>query len=291
MSSLLERLKSNSIIKDADVVSKSKFFNKKDMIRTTIPALNIAFSGEIDGGFTPGLTLWCGPSKHFKSMFSLIMAKTYMDKYPDSVMILYDCEFGTPLSYFESLDIDTNRVLHIPIMNMEEFKFDAIKQLENLKRGEKVIFVVDSIGNMASKKELEDAIEEKSTQDMSRAKQMKSIFRMITPYLTKLDVPMVAVNHVYKEQGCLESSTLIKTSKGPVEIKDIVVGDYVYALNGLKQVTRTYKPSDLPRAGKKFLELTFDDGSTVKSTNCHKFLTEDGTWVEAENLKIGDMMY
>lgn len=199
--SLLDKIKKNSTIKDSAILATSKFFTKKDMVQTAIPAMNVALSGELDGGFVPGLTLWCGPSKHFKSMFSLIMAKSYMDKYPDAVMVFYDCEFGTPTAYFTSLNIDTNRILHVPIMNMEEFKFDVIKQLDNLDRGERVIFVVDSLGNMSSKKEMEDAIEGKSVQDMSRAKQMKSIFRMITPYLNRLDIPMVAVNHVYMEQG------------------------------------------------------------------------------------------
>lgn len=199
--SLLEKIKKNTNIKDAAILSQSKFFNKKDQIQTAIPALNVALSAELDGGFVPGLTLWCGPSKHFKSMFSLIMAKSYMDKYPDSVMIFYDCEFGTPAAYFSALQMDTSRIMHIPIMNMEEFKFDAIKQLEALERGDRVIFVVDSLGNMSSKKEMDDAIEGKSVADMSRAKQMKSIFRMITPYLNRLDIPMVAVNHIYMEQG------------------------------------------------------------------------------------------
>lgn len=199
--SLLEKIKKTCTIKDSSILSKSKFFNEKDTIQTKIPALNIALSGRIDGGFVPGLTLWCGPSKHFKSMFSLIMAKAYMDKYPEAVMIFYDCEFGTPTKYFSSLGIDTTRILHVPIMNMEEFKFDCIKQLENLERGDRVIFVIDSLGNMSSKKELDDAIDGKSVQDMSRAKQMKSIFRMITPYLNRLDIPMVAVNHIYMEQG------------------------------------------------------------------------------------------
>lgn len=170
------------------------------MVSTPIPALNIALSGRIDGGLTPGLTLFCGPSKHFKSLFSLILAKSYMDKYPDSVLVFYDCEFGTPESYFDSLGIDKERVIHTPIMNMEEFKFDVMQQLQEIKRGDKVIFVVDSLGNMASKKETDDAIDGKSTQDMSRAKMMKSIFRMITPYLVKYDIPMVAVNHIYMTQ-------------------------------------------------------------------------------------------
>lgn len=198
--SLLEKLQKNSTIKEASILSQSKFFTKKDEIRTKIPALNIAFGGDLDAGFLPGLTLWCGPSKHFKSLFSLIMAKTYMDKYKDAVLVFYDCEFGTPEAYFKSLEIDMNRVLHVPIMNMEEFKFDVMAQLQEIKRGDKVIFVIDSLGNMSSKKEMEDAIEGKSVQDMSRAKQMKSIFRMITPYLVKYDIPMVAVNHIYMTQ-------------------------------------------------------------------------------------------
>jgi RecA/RadA recombinase len=170
------------------------------MVTTPIPALNIALSGRIDGGLTPGLTLFCGPSKHFKSLFSLILAKSYMDKYPESVLIFYDCEFGTPESYFDSLAIDKERVIHTPIMNMEEFKFDVIHQLQEIKRGDKVIFIIDSLGNMSSKKEMDDAIDGKSVTDMSRAKQMKSIFRMITPYLVKYDIPMVAVNHIYMTQ-------------------------------------------------------------------------------------------
>jgi RecA/RadA recombinase len=200
MSALLERIKKNSTIKDSSILSSSKFFTKKDMVTTPIPALNIALSGRIDGGLTPGLTLFCGPSKHFKSLFSLILAKSYMDKYPESVLIFYDCEFGTPESYFDSLGIDKERVVHTPIMNMEEFKFDIMHQLQEIKRGDKVIFVIDSLGNMSSKKEMEDAIEGKSTQDMTRARQMKSIFRMITPYLVKYDIPMVAVNHIYMTQ-------------------------------------------------------------------------------------------
>lgn len=200
MSALLERIKKNSTIKDSSILSSSKFFTKKDMVTTPIPALNIALSGRIDGGLTPGLTLFCGPSKHFKSLFSLILAKSYMDKYPESVLVFYDCEFGTPESYFDSLGIDKERVVHTPIMNMEEFKFDVMHQLQEIKRGDKVIFVIDSLGNMSSKKEMEDAIEGKSTQDMTRARQMKSIFRMITPYLVKYDIPMVAVNHIYMTQ-------------------------------------------------------------------------------------------
>jgi hypothetical protein len=74
-------------------------------------------------------------------------------------------------------------------------------QLQNIERGDKLIIVLDSIGNLASKKEVEDALEGKSVADMSRAKQVKSLFRMVTPHLTLKDIPMVVVNHTYKEIG------------------------------------------------------------------------------------------
>lgn len=199
--SLLKKLKKNSTIKETEILSESKFFTKKDMIPTSIPAINIALSGRLDGGLTPGLTMWAGPSKHFKTAFSLLMAKAYLDQYEESVLLFYDSEFGTPQNYFTSFGIDMDRVLHTPVTDVEQLKFDVMKQLSELERGEKVIIIVDSIGNLASKKEVEDALNEKAVADMSRAKQIKSLFRMVTPHLTMKDIPMVVVNHTYKEMS------------------------------------------------------------------------------------------
>lgn len=196
--SLLDKLKKNSTIKDSAILSDSKFFQKKDMIPTAVPAINLALSGRLDGGLTPGLTMFAGPSKHFKTAFSLMCARAYLDKYPDAVLLFYDSEFGTPQSYFQSFGIDTSRVLHTPVTDIEQMKFDLPQQLENIERGDHLIIVVDSIGNMASKKEVDDAMEGKSTADMSRAKQLKSFFRIVTPHLTLKDIPMICVNHTYK---------------------------------------------------------------------------------------------
>src|SRR5210317_1778601 len=198
---ILDKIKKNTTVKDSDILKNSKFFTKKDMIPTSIPAINIALSGRLDGGLTPGLTMWAGPSKHFKTAFSLLMAKSYLDKYEDAALLFYDSEFGTPQSYFETFGIDMDRVLHTPITDVEQLKFDIMKQLDNVDRGDKVIIIVDSIGNLASKKEVEDALNEKAVADMSRAKQIKSLFRMVTPHLTIKDIPMVVVNHTYKEMS------------------------------------------------------------------------------------------
>ena len=199
--SLLDKLKKNTTIKESAILAKSKFFNEKDTVPTSVPMVNVALSGNLDGGLTPGLTMWAGPSKHFKTAFSLLMAKSYMDKYPEAILLFYDSEFGTPIKYFETFQIDMDRVLHTPLTDIEQLKFDIMQQLQEIERGDKLIIVLDSIGNLASKKEVEDALEGKSVADMSRAKQVKSLFRMVTPHLNLKDIPMVVVNHTYKEIG------------------------------------------------------------------------------------------
>ena len=196
--SILDKIKKNSTIKDTSILSSSKFFKKKDMIPTSIPVINVALSGRLDGGLTPGLTMWAGPSKHFKTAFSLLMAKAYLDKYEDGVVLFYDSEFGTPQSYFSAFGIDTDRVVHTPITDIEQLKFDIMQQLNGIERGDHVVIIIDSIGNLASKKEVDDALDGKSVADMSRAKQLKSLFRIVTPHLTLKDIPMVVVNHTYK---------------------------------------------------------------------------------------------
>jgi RecA/RadA recombinase len=199
--SIMDKLKKNSKIKTTEVLSESKFFTEKDMVPTDVPMVNVALSGSMDGGVTPGLTVLAGPSKHFKTSFALLMAGAYLKAKKDAVLLFYDSEFGSPQSYFEQFGVDTSRVLHTPIANVEELKFDLIGQLEELDRSDDVIIVIDSIGNLASKKELEDAMNEKSVADMSRAKALKGLFRMCTPYLTMKNIPMLAINHTYKEIG------------------------------------------------------------------------------------------
>ena len=294
--SLMDKIKKNSTIKEASILSKSKFFTDRDMISTSIPVLNVALSGKIDGGFASGLTMWAGVSKMFKTGFSLLMAKAYMDKYPDAVLMFYDSEFGSPQSYFNSFGIDLEKVLHVPIMDIEQLKFDIMQQITNIERGDKIIILIDSIGNLASKKEVEDALDGKSVADMSRAKQIKSLFRMVTPHLSIKDIPMVVVNHTYKEMslypkdivggGCLVEGTNIQTVDGLKEVQNITKHDKVITLLGEKEVTAVWDPFTLEEGEPECYEIEFEDGFKVTCSDKHKFLI-DGIWVEAKDLEAG----
>lgn len=191
----------NSSIKAAAMIEESKVFKERELAPTQVYALNIAYSGSLFGGLDTGLTLWAGPSRHFKSVYTLISVKAWMDKYPDAICLFYDSEFGTPSAYFKSVGIDTSRVVHLPVTNIEDLKFDVMKQLDIIDETDKVIIAIDSIGNTASVKEVQDALDEKSVADMSRAKALKGFTRMITPILKTKDIPCIGVNHTYQEIG------------------------------------------------------------------------------------------
>jgi hypothetical protein len=297
MSSLLERMMKTGSTKSSAILSKSKFFSAKETVPTELPILNIAFSGSLDGGLVPGLTVLAGDSKTFKTMTSLYCMKAYLDKYQDGIALLYDSEFGITPEYIASFDIDTDRVLHIPIKDVEELKFDIVQKLKEIGDKERVFIMIDSIGNLASKKEVEDAENEKSVADMSRAKSLKSLFRIVTPYLTTKSIPCIAINHIYKEMGsmypkniisggCVVAGTEIQTPHGLKKVEDFVVGDYVNTLSGPMCVTQTWNPETLDEGMPECYEVEFEDGYIVTVSDSHKFLI-DGKWIESKDLISG----
>ena len=213
---ILERIKKAGSIKSY-TVKDSPFFNRgnNDFVTTEVPALNIALSGKINGGLSSGLTFLAGPSRHFKSLMGLILVKSYLKAKKDSICLFYDSEYGITPEYLASVGIDTERMIHIPVEHIEQLKFDFVKRLDEISEKDNVIVFIDSIGNLASKKEVEDALNEKSVADMTRAKAMKGLFRIVTPPLTCKDIPCIVVNHTYQEQA-LYPKTIMSGGTGPM---------------------------------------------------------------------------
>jgi len=294
MSDLLQRMLKAGSIKSV-TLDESALFNDKDQSPTEIPIINLALGGKLKSGLISGLTFLAGPSKHFKSLLGLVLVKAYMKKYKDSICIFYDSEFGITPDYIKSNGLDPSRIVHVPIEHLEHLKFDIAKRLDEIKRGDKVIFFIDSVGNLASKKEAEDALNGNAAADMTRAKVMKSLWRIVTPHLTTKDIPCIAVNHTYQTMemfskaimsgGCLEAGTMIQMSDGTVKsIEDILDGDSVKTLLGNKSVSATWDPETLEIGEPECYEIEFDDGYKVVCSDKHRFLSEDMNWIEAKDL-------
>lgn len=305
MSSLKERLIKASTSKLTNTLDKSKFFNDKDVVRTRIPMLNIAISGALDGGMQSGLTIFAGPSKHFKSNFGLTMVAAYMTKYKEAVCLFYDSEFGITSAYLKSMGVDPERVIHTPVQSVEQLKIDMTNQLEAIERGEKVIVFIDSIGNLASKKETEDALNEKTVADMSRAKALKSLFRIVTPFFSLKDIPCIAINHTMQtlemfSKEVMTGGTGVMYSADTVffigkrQIKEgTEISGYDFIIKAEKSrmvkeksqfpITVKFDGGIDPYSG--LLEMAIDLGFVVKPKNgwyAREFLNESGDMVREE---------
>lgn len=199
--SLLKRMQKNSKVAHSAILSESTLFDY-DRIVHDVPIINIAFAGSVsNGGIVPGVTIFAGKSKHGKSLMALScvrqIMKASLNKGKECPCLFYDSEFGTPKSYINSFGIDSTQILHCPITDIEQLKFDIVSQLQEVGDGENLVIFIDSIGNAASKKEVDDTLDSKSTADMTRAKQLKSLFRMITPYMRIKKIHLVVVAHTY----------------------------------------------------------------------------------------------
>jgi len=202
--SLMDKIISTSNSKHSALMSDTTVFDDDiDTIVTDVPIINTALSSKVDVGMQGGILQIAGESKHFKTLFGLKLASKFLEQYEDGIVVLYDTEFGIKKSYMERYNLDPKRVVHIPIEDVAELKNEAVNLLDMLKDEKKqnVMILLDSLGNLASKKEIDDAKDGSTKADMSRAKQIKSFFRIISVKINLLQIPMIVINHTYKSQG------------------------------------------------------------------------------------------
>lgn len=198
MSDLLNKLKASTKNKLVNVLSESDVFNVKDCATTPIPALNLILSGDVLGGLPTGITTIAAPSAHFKTILGLFMVASYMRKYDDAVCIFYDSEGGVTQQTFESMGVSADRILHVPVSDIGQLRTEITNHLININRGDHVIIFIDSIGMLPSLKEVSDAEDGKNVADMTRAKDMGSLFRIMNAKSVVLNIPIVVVNAVYQ---------------------------------------------------------------------------------------------
>lgn len=300
MSDLLKRLQKAGSL-DSVILSESKSFQETNYIDTGYPMLNLALSGRVDGGLTSGLTIFAGPSRHFKSNYMVMCMAAFQRANPDGVILFYNTESGTKKSYFEAYDIDSSRVLEQKPMDIEEFRFDIMQKLNELTEDSvgKVMIAVDSFGNIASKKEIQDSISGNAAADMTRAKQMKSLGRMITPYLSKFDIPAVGVNHVYETQEMFSKQVMSGGTGLMYSADTIIFVGRRQEKSGTELVGYNFdlsiNKSRFVVEGRKFpITVTYEDGVKKYSGMLDLILeltdevTQSGAWytVKGEDKKV-----
>ena len=186
----------------AQLVSNTE--HDQGFIGTGSYILNAQLSGSIHGGIPNNrVTAIAGEQATGKTFYAIGIASTFLNDHPDGAVFYFDSEAAATPDLFRDRGLDAARVWHFPIDTIEEFRTQMIRILDNLlKTPEKdrkpLLIILDSLGMLASQKELQDAMDDKQVRDMTKSQTIKSVFRIITSKLGKLKIPMIVTNHTYK---------------------------------------------------------------------------------------------
>jgi len=120
--------------------------------------------------------------------------------------------FGVKLDELIYLPINTINDLSHYLSNFADVILKA--QEEKMDVG-KYIVIIDSLGNLSTRKEVNDVNSNSEKKDMTRAGEIKRLFRTCTKKLGGLKIPLIVVNHVYANIGSFIGGTVIGGGQGP----------------------------------------------------------------------------
>ena len=219
---------------------------------------NALVSGSIYGGIPSNkITALAGESSTGKTFYCLGIVKHFLDMDPDAGVIYFESESAISRDMIESRNIDSKRMVIVPVTTVQEFRQQAIKIIDKYlqmpeESRQPMMFVLDSLGMLSTSKEIEDTEAGKETRDMTRAQVVKSIFRVLTLKLGKANVPMIVTNHTYdvvgayvptKEMGGgsglkYAASTIIYLSKKKEKDGTAIVGNLIKAKTAKSRLSK-----------------------------------------------------
>ena len=179
----------------------------QSFIDTGSYVFNAVVSGSIFGGLPSNkITAIAGESSTGKTFFCLSVVKHFLESNPDAGVVYFESESAISKDMIESRGIDSNRMIIVPVVTVQEFRQQAIKIIDKYlaqKEEERkpLMFCLDSLGMLSTSKEVDDTEQGKDTRDMTRAQVVKSIFRVLTLKLGKANVPLIVTNHTYDVVG------------------------------------------------------------------------------------------
>lgn len=172
-------------------------------------ALNALLSGSIFGGLPGNKITLCGaPSSTGKTFFAMGAAKSHQEKNKGGLVAIFESESAINHEMIVQRGLDPTRTLIFPVSTVEEFRTQAIKvidaymdQSEAERAAAPMFFILDSMGMLSTKKEVEDMSSGADKRDMTKAQLLKGAFRVLTLKLGRAGIPLFVTNHVYEQVG------------------------------------------------------------------------------------------
>ena len=222
----------NAELKDINplgsVMEHSTFSEVTEWIHTGNYHLNACISGSLFGGWPNNRACSvAGPSGTGKTYLMLNTIKRAIDM--GYSVIYYDSEAAVDREQMKKFGIDTTKVNYQPVNTVQDFRTSVTritKKMQDAKAAgaelPKVMIILDSAGNLATAKEIEDASSGSDKSDMTRSKVLKSIFRIIMTPMADLKIPFLFTNHTYQTQDFI-SRQVAGGGTGPEYAASIVL--------------------------------------------------------------------
>jgi RecA/RadA recombinase len=169
-------------------------------------SLNALLSGSIYGGLPANkVTALAGEPSTGKTFYALNIVRQFLKDNPEGFVFYFESESAISKQMLADRGVDTKRIAIMPVATIQEFRTQAVKilnkYLEEKKDKLPMMFVLDSLGNLSTEKEMTDIADGKDTRDMTRAQLVRGAFRVLTLKLGKANVPLLVTNHVYDVVG------------------------------------------------------------------------------------------
>ena len=256
----------------ASLVSEGSTGDVDSFIDTGSYIFNALLGGSIHRGLPSNkITAIAGESATGKTFFVLGLCKNFLDKNPDGGVIFFESESAITKEIIEDRDIDSSRMVVMPVTTVQEFRHQTIQVLDkyisqNKSERKPILLILDSLGMLSTTKEMEDTQAGKETRDMTRAQIVKAAFRVLTLKLAKAKVPLVITNHTYDVVGSMfpqkemgggsglkyAASSIVYLSKKKEKDGTEIIGNIIHCKNYKSRLTKENKIVDV--------RLTYDKG-------------------------------
>ena len=191
----------------AEIIAESSYSNIQSWIPTGSYILNACMSGDLFKAIPTGRVVTLeGDSGVGKSFLACSICREAQKM--GYTPIYMDSEGAIDSAFVSRLGVDPSKLIIKQVSTIAETSqfianICASLQEQEEKYGEhqKVIMVLDSLGNLTSDKERDDIMSGNNKRDMTKAQEIKALFRVNATPLARLQIPLIVNNHVYAAVG------------------------------------------------------------------------------------------
>lgn len=209
-----------SIDDSAEIIEDSAYSNIDDWIGTGNYLLNASISGSLFGGIPSGrVTTLVGESGCGKSYLACSIVREAQKKGYTGIYL--DSEGAIDSKFVSRLGVDPKKLIIKQVNTVLETSQFILNLCEQLKKQEdeygrcqRIIIVLDSLGNLTSEAEKSNLMAGENKADLKKAQAVKALFRTCAVPCAKYHIPLIVVSHVYASLNMYSPGNVVSGGSG-----------------------------------------------------------------------------